>query len=213
MFDARLRTAYLPAFAQVGARLARIGVRPLALTALGWFIGVLGCLAVAFEHWHLGLVLWLLNRLLDGLDGAVARVSGPSKVGGLLDLIADFSIYAGFVLAVAIALPQARLVAVVLLCAYYLSGATLLALAPALREAGRDSSGRTLVLAGGLAEGAETIVVYVLICLFPGAAVTLMAIFAGAVLITALQRIVTGTRLLNAAIPRPTETLSAPKED
>jgi hypothetical protein len=53
-----------------------------------------------------------------------------------------------------------------------------------------------LSFAGGLAEGAETIVVYTLFCLLPGSAQLIAWGFAAAVGITALQRVVFGVRLL-----------------
>ena len=63
------------------------------------------CVAVAAHLWWLALVLWLVNRLFDGLAGATARASGATDLGGCLDIVADFSIYYGFVLAGAIAVP------------------------------------------------------------------------------------------------------------
>lgn len=212
MFDARLRAAYLPWVDRFGATLGRAGFRPLPVTILGWLIGVGACAAVALEHWTIGLVLWLTNRLLDGLDGAVARHTGASAAGGFADLLADFSIYAGFLVGVAIALPDARLVAVILLATYYLSGAALLTLAPLLAADRQAASGRTVVLAGGLAEGAETVAVYALVCLFPDAAPTILGVFAAAVLVTAGQRTVLGIRLLNDTSTTPTETPTAPKD-
>ena len=69
-----------------------------------------------------------MNRLLDGLDGALARCSAASDMGGFLDIVADFSIYGGFLVALAFAVPGARVALVVLIFAYYVSGTALLAL-------------------------------------------------------------------------------------
>jgi phosphatidylglycerophosphate synthase len=72
--------------------------------------------AATLAFWPLALALWLLNRALDGLDGAVARASGGgSDLGGLLDFLADFVVYGGFVVGVAIAEPDARVARTVLL--------------------------------------------------------------------------------------------------
>ena len=128
MLDRPVRRLLAPALDAVGGRLAAAGVRPLAVTGAGWVAGVGACLAVGFGQWTLGLVLWLLNRLLDGLDGPVARRRGATDLGGFLDIVADFSIYAGFVLAVAVAVPDARVAALALLTAYYVSGTAFLAL-------------------------------------------------------------------------------------
>ncbi len=199
MLDVRMRAATAPVLDGVAVRLAVAGVRPGAVTAAGWLLGVGACVAVAAGMWPAALVLWLGNRLLDGLDGAVARVHGPTERGGFLDIVADFSIYTGFVLGVAIAVPSARLACVALLSAYYVSGTALLAVS-SLLERRRHSRGdeRSLRFVGGLAEGTETVVVYALFTVFPSQAELIAWLFAVAVAITAGQRIAFGVRVLTA---------------
>jgi phosphatidylglycerophosphate synthase len=152
---------------------------------------------VSGREWTLGLGLWLLNRLFDGLDGPVARRRGPSDLGGFLDIVADFSIYAGFVVAVAIASPKARLACVALLSSYYVSGTALLALSSLVERRG-DGVGdeRSLRFAGGLAEGTETVAVYALFCLLPAHAALIAWAFTVAVGITAAQRVALGVQVL-----------------
>lgn len=199
MLDNRARAALAPALTAAGQRLAGAGVRPIALTAAGWVVGVGACVAAGFGLWPVALGLWLANRLLDGLDGAVARAGdGVTDRGGFLDIVADFSIYAGFVLGVAVAEPGARLACVVLLSAYYVSGTAFLALS-SLVEKRRASlgDGRSLRFVGGLAEGTETVVVYVLFAVLPGAAALIAWVFATMVAITAVQRVVVAIRILS----------------
>ena len=182
-----------------GSRLAGAGIPPLALTGLGWAVGMGACVAVAQQAWTLGLVLWLVNRLLDGLDGPVARSRGASDLGGFLDIVADFSVYAGFVVGVAVAVPEARLACVVLLSAYYVSGTAFLALSSLVeRRGGGVGDGRSLRFVGGLAEGSETIVVYALICLVPAWTPGIVWVFTAAVAVTAVQRVVLGVLTLRA---------------
>ena len=116
-----------------------------------------------------------------------------------MDIVADFSIYAGILLGLAIAVPAARLACVALLTAYYISGTAFLALS-SLAERRRQRLGdeRSLRFVGGLAEGTETIAVYLLLFLLPRHAVVIIWAFTAAVAITAAQRIVTGLRLLRA---------------
>ncbi len=211
MLDTRARAALAPTLERIGARIAAAGVPPLAITGAGWVVGLAACGAVATQHWLLALVLWLTNRLLDGLDGPVARVRGASDLGGFLDLVADFSIYAGFVLAVAFAVPEARLACTVLLTAYYLSGTAFLALSSLVERQGRSTGdGRSFRFVGGLAEGTETVLAYVLFCLLPGYAATIAWVFAAAVAVTALQRVVLGVRVL---LPRATTASVRPALD
>ena len=192
-----MRNLLSPQLATGGARLAAWGVPPLALTLLGWGYGVGACVAAGFGAWTIALVLWLTNRLADGLDGPVARAGAPSDLGGFLDIVSDFSIYGGFLVGVAIAVPSARLAALVLLATYYISGTAFLALS-SLLERRRQTLGdeRSLRFVGGLAEGTETVLAYVALCLFAGRAALICWTFAAMVAITALQRVVLAVRVL-----------------
>lgn len=200
MFDAQIRKAVGPPLEAAGRRIAATGVSATLVTGAGWVVGVGACVAAATQLWPIALVLWLGNRLLDGLDGPVARVSGATELGGFLDVVSDFSIYGGFVVGVAIGVPTARLACTVLLLTYYVSGTALLALSSLLERRRQNAvDERSLRLVGGLAEGFETVVVYALFCLFPGSATGIAWVFAAIVGITAVQRIVVGARLLTDA--------------
>lgn len=204
MFDVRIRQVVGPVLDTAGRGLAERGVRPGVLTGVGWLLGVGACVSAGFALWTLALGLWLANRLFDGLDGPVARARGATDVGGFLDVVADFSIYAGFVVGVAVAVPQARVACLVLLFAYYVSGTALLAQSSLLerrRVIAARPDPRSLRLVGGLAEGAETIAVYVLFCLFPASAAGIAWVFAGIVAITAAQRVVGGVHALRDRVP------------
>lgn len=207
MLDARARRLLAPALDAAGARLATVGVPPLALTGVGWLAGVAACTAAALGSFPAALVLWLANRTLDGLDGAVARRRGPTELGGFLDIVADFSIYAGFVVAVAVARPEARTACLALLTAYYLSGIAFLALSSLIERRGSGwDDGRSLRFVGGVAEGTETVIVYVLFCLLPAHAELIAWLFTAAVGITAAQRVSLGVSVLRQPAPE-TRTL------
>jgi phosphatidylglycerophosphate synthase len=204
MLDARMRRLLAPALDSAGVRLSDAGLPPLALTGAGWLVGAGACVAVASHHWWVGLVLWLANRVLDGLDGPVARRRGATDLGGFLDIVADFSIYAGFLVAVAVAVPDARLACVALLTAYYISGTAFLALSSLIERRGNTGGdGRSLRFIGGLAEGTETVAVYVLFCLLPTHAATIAWAFTAAVAITAAQRVLLGVRTLSRPAAGP----------
>lgn len=209
MFDARLRRLVAPAADAAGGWLADRGVPPLAITAAGWAVGVAACVTAGFGQFTAALVLWLANRALDGLDGPAARRRGPTTLGGFADIVADFSIYGGFVLAIAIAQPDARLACLALLVAYYVSGTAFLALSALMDQRRGDfADGRSLRFVGGIAEGAETIVAFALFCVLPQYAQAIAWVFAAAVAVTAVQRVAAGVRVLGEAAaaetPRPT---------
>lgn len=204
MLDPLARQALAPGLDAAAARLDRIGLLPWHLTAAGFLVGAGACVAAGLGLWGPACGLFLANRALDGLDGPLARRRGATERGGFLDIVADFAVYGGFVLGVAVAEPDARLACAALLLAYYVSGTAFLSWS-SLAERGRIATGdeRSLRFVGGLAEGTETTVVYVLFCLLPGSAETIAWAFAGVVAITALQRITFATRALRPAAAAP----------
>jgi phosphatidylglycerophosphate synthase len=203
MLDRQMRQMLAPVLTGAGTKLAAAGVPASALTAAGWIAGAGAGAATALHAWPAALGLWLASRLLDGLDGPTARAAGKAtEAGGFLDIVADFSVYAGIVLGLAVAVPGARLACVALLTAYYVSGTAFLALSSLAERRGQDlGDERSLRFIGGLAEGTETVIVYALLFLLPHHAAVIAWAFAAAVAVTAGQRIVAGLRLLRAPAP------------
>lgn len=69
-------------------------VSPLHLTLLAFICGLTACWHIYHRDSIRALVFWALNRLLDGLDGAVARRRRQdSELGAFLDLLGDFLVY------------------------------------------------------------------------------------------------------------------------
>ena len=199
MLDQVLRARLGPTLDRAAGRLATRGISPGAVTGVGLLVGIGACVCVATGLWAPALALWLLNRLLDGLDGPVARRHHATELGGLLEFVADFIVYSGFVVGVAIAHPDARLACVALLATYLVNIVALLSFSSMIERHGLPlGDERSLRLLPGLAEGAETIVVYVLFCLLPGFSTVIAWAFAGVVAVTAGQRVQRAVTTLNA---------------
>ncbi len=118
------------------------------------------------------------------------------ELGGLLDILADFAIYGGVLVAIGIALPETRVACLVVLLTYYLSGSLFLVFSSLATKRQLEGDGRSLQFPTGIAEGTETIASYVAILVFPAAAEVLLWIWAVLVAITVLQRLVIISRLL-----------------
>ncbi|MDQ2894276.1 MAG: CDP-alcohol phosphatidyltransferase family protein [Actinomycetota bacterium] len=199
MIDRPLRARLGPSLDRVASGLSALGVSAGGLTALALLTGIGACVAAATSSWAVALVLWLLNRLLDGLDGSLARRRGATELGGLLDFVADFVVYSGFVVGIAIAQPAARLACVVLLATYLINNVALLAFSSVIERLGLTlGDERSLRLTTGLAEGGETIVVYVLFCVLPGSSTAIAWTFSGLVALTAVQRVAQAAWILRA---------------
>lgn len=191
MLDRVARTHARPVLGLLARAADRGGLAPSSVTAAALLVGLGACVAAALGAWWVALAAWLGNRTLDGLDGALARRQGTaSDLGGFLDFLADFVVYGGFVCAVAIAVPEARLACAFLLAAYLLNNVALLSFA-SLAEKRRLDVGdeRSLRFTAGLTEGTETILAYVAFCLWPAQAATIAWAFAAMVTVTVAQRV------------------------
>lgn len=170
------------------------------LTVAGFVAGVLCIAAIALGWYTLGLVLLLLNRLVDGLDGEVARLTGASDAGAFLDITLDFIFYALLPLGFAIANPSENaLPAAALVASFVGTGASFLAYSRFAESRGIDHpdfSYKGLYYLDGLAEGTETVLFFCLMCLFPLWFAPLAWIFAIICLLTAINRVVVGYRTL-----------------
>ena len=200
MLDATLRRVIDPPLALAAAPLVRMGLGADALTIAGFGLGVLAMLAVALGAPLVGLALLLLNRLADGLDGAVARLTRPTDRGGFLDITLDFIFYGGFVFSFALLDPvRNALPAAFLVFSFVGTGASFLAFAimAAKRGIASEARGRkSLYYLGGLTEGTETILLLTLLCLWPAAFPPLAWAFGALCWVTTAARVAAGMREL-----------------
>jgi phosphatidylglycerophosphate synthase len=143
--------------------LVRLGVRADAVTLAGFALGLVAALCIARGQSLAGLAFLLASRLLDGLDGAVARLTRPTDRGAFLDITLDMLFYASIPLAFAFADPAANaLAAAVLLAAFVGTASTFLAFAVMAQKCGLKSSAyptKGLFYLGGLTEASETLLV------------------------------------------------------
>lgn len=210
MLDARLRRRLAPVLDRAAARLDVPWITPDRLTGLNLVLGLASAGLAAAQLWAPALAAWLLCRLADGLDGPLARrraargaeAGAPdSGRGGFWDICADFVVYGATVVGVAVGVTAGHgapwLPFLLVLFAYYLNGSVFLAFSSISERTGRRmDDGRSLSFLGGLAEGAETILVHSLWLIFPAAAGGIAAVWAAIVSVSAAGRIVTGYRLL-----------------
>ncbi|MGB0970856.1 MAG: hypothetical protein ACPGVG_07825, partial [Mycobacterium sp.] len=208
MFDDYLRRRLQRPLARAAAGLDRPGITANRLTALGLTLGLASAAAAAFTLWWLSLALWLTSRLLDGLDGPLARLQrsreptpSDAGAGGFFDITADFVVYGSTVFGVAVGAAAAYGAPwwpfLLVLLAYYLNGTAFLAFSSLAERSDRGlDDGRSLSFLGGLAEGAETIVVHSLWLIFSALAWQIALVWAAMVFLSSVQRMVVGYRSL-----------------
>lgn len=202
MIDHRLRAAKDRLVDPVAARLPGV-ITAGRLTAMSLVAGLVAAvLAASGQHWW-ALGVWLAGRLLDGLDGALARRRGrQSDLGGYLDLVGDTVGYAAIPLGIAVSQddPAVWAACAVLLGVFYVNAVawTLLSATAEKRGLGAAARGErtTVHMPAGLVEGAETIVLYTLMLVLPGQALVLFWVMAVLVALTVLQRVAWARRSL-----------------
>jgi phosphatidylglycerophosphate synthase len=192
MFDATLRSLIDRPLTTAGRMMAHNGVSATAVTVAGLAAGLLAVIAIALQVYAAGFALIFLNRVLDGLDGAVARATQPTDAGGYLDIVVDYVFYGGIPLAFAIADPARNaLPAAALLAGFCLTCSSFLAFATIAAKRGlvTESHGRkSFFYSRGLVEGTETILFFLAMTAMPGWFAELAWLFAGLCLLTAVQR-------------------------
>jgi phosphatidylglycerophosphate synthase len=171
MLDKAIQQALRPLMTRAARALVRLGAGADAISFTGFAIGMVAAVAIAFEQYLAGLALLLLSRLLDGLDGAVARATRPTDRGGFLDITLDFLFYAAIPLGFALADPPANaLPAAVLLASFIGTGSSFLAFAIVAEKRRLLSLAfpdKSFYFLGGLTEATETLAAFVAMCLWP----------------------------------------------
>ncbi|MGZ8177970.1 CDP-alcohol phosphatidyltransferase family protein [Williamsia sp. SKLECPSW1] len=208
MFDAALRPRLERPLREAARLLDRPGVTPDRLTAAGLVLGLGSAVTSGLAWWWAALLLWLMSRLADGLDGPLARRrraadpgTADAGAGGFFDITADFVVYGSTVVGVAIGASHASGAPwwpfLLVLFTYYINGTAFLAFSSIAEKSGRTiDDGRSLSFLGGLAEGTETIVVHALWLVFATVAWQIAIVWAAVVAVSSVQRIVAGYRAL-----------------
>ncbi len=176
----------------VASQVASYGVRADMITLTGFAIGLSAVPLLAFDLYREALLVILLNRLFDGLDGAVARAGGPTDRGAFIDIAFDFFFYAAVPVGFAIADPAANaLPAAILVASFMGTGSSFLAFAIIAERRGltaADYPQKGIYYLGGLAEGTETIAVFVAMCLWPDHFPLIAFSYAAMCLVTTVTR-------------------------
>lgn len=211
MFDAPFRQFLAHRLAAPARALARAGVSPNVLSIGGCALAGVAAVLVARGVVVVGMAVWLLSRLTDGLDGLVAREAGQSSsFGGYLDITLDMAAYSAMLLGFAVLHPEGGWVWYAILVGYLLVTTTTLALSSILEreQATIANENRSLQFTPGFAEAGETTIAYLLFALLPSQVTIVGWIWAGVCGATVVQRTVLARRLLRGGGRSSTGTRS-----
>ncbi len=179
-------------------------VRPMTVTLSGFLVGMGAAVFAARAALGLALGCWIVNRVLDGLDGTIARAQhAQSDIGGYVDLLLDFVVYAAIPVGLVLGAPGSTratvaLAALALIGTFYINAASWIYLSALLEKRGAGAHARgeltSVTMPEGIVGGAETIVFYTLFFLWPAHLVTLFLVMAALVSVTIVVRLVWATR-------------------
>ena len=199
MFDRQILDKSRHLQTVLAKKLLAKGIGANQVTVAGFVVGMFALPLLALNQPILALFFILLNRLLDGLDGTLARLTKPTDKGGFLDIVLDFLFYSSIPLGFALMSAESNaLAAAVLIYAFIGTGCSFLAFATIAAKRNMDSTAypdKSFYYLGGLTEASETIFVFALMCLFPGWFSILAYTFAVLCLITTVLRIRAGMEL------------------
>ena len=200
MLDAIIRKHIDPPLAVIAHRAVKWQISAQTATVAGFLLGLAAAALVASQLYLVALVVWLVSRFCDGMDGAIARQTRLTDLGGFLDISLDFIVYAAMVFGFALADPGANALAAAFLTTSFMGPvATFLAYAIFAAKHGitTDIRGsKSLYYLGGLAEGAETILCLALMCIFPAWFSPIAVVYGIMCWITAGTRIATAVTSL-----------------
>jgi len=172
-------------------------LHPNMITLLSFTFGIVSVYYIIERSLMTALVFWLLNRIFDGLDGTVARVTGKSSdFGGYLDIVLDFIIYSAIPVVFVYSDPSAGnyFILSVLLSSYYVNAASWMYLSSILEKrnigAASNNEMTSITMPSGIADGTMTIIFYTLFFIFPSYLKQLFVLFIVLVLVSIVQRMV-----------------------
>lgn len=193
MLDRHALPLLRPVLAPLARMLVRWGIGANTVTLAAFVVGLVAAFLIAHHAYIAGAAAIFASRLLDGLDGTVARLTRPTDAGGFLDIALDFLFYASIPLAFAVADPGANALAgAVLLAAFIGTGSSFLAFAALAAKRGLASTAypdKSFYFLGGLTEGTETLACFAAMCLWPQHFAALAYGFASLCAITTATRL------------------------
>jgi phosphatidylglycerophosphate synthase len=190
-----------PATDAAATWLAARAVTANQVTLAGFGFGLAAAVLIAAGFTAAAILPLLINRTLDGIDGALARLTRPSERGAFLDIALDFLFYAAIPLAFAAQDPTANaLAAAVLLAAFLATGTSFLAfavMAEKRRLKSADYPSKSFYYLGGLTEGTETIACFVIMCAWPQYFAFIAYAYGALCVVTTATRLYAGWRMFD----------------
>ena len=171
MLDKALLKHLKPTLSTLAIIFIKAGISANTTSLIGFVFGIIAACLVGFGYFFWALIFFIFNRILDGLDGAIAREQHPTHFGAFLDIVLDFIIYSSVPIAFAVYDRSNSFVACFLIFSFIGTGTSFLAYGIIYEQIQKKyikpKREKGFYFHGGLIEGSETICFIVLMLLFP----------------------------------------------
>lgn len=169
MVDEKLNKLFQPVLIPIAQNLIKLKVKANFVTYIGFFFGVLCAYFIINSMFIIALLFLFLNRFCDGLDGAIARLEGETDIGAFYDIVFDFIFYFLFPISFIFLDISNSFHICFLLLSFVATQSSFLASAwivekNKIRVAQKQK--KSFFYSGGITEGFETIVCFVLMLTF-----------------------------------------------
>tara|TARA_B110000037_G_scaffold106675_1_gene123852 strand:+ start:1856 stop:2461 length:606 start_codon:yes stop_codon:yes gene_type:complete len=169
MIDKKINNYLNPYLFYAAKILCKFNISANFITLIGSIFGFFCFFFIIKSNFILAFLFLFLNRLFDGLDGAIARLVGQTDLGAFYDIISDFIFYCLFPIAfIFINIDNAYSICFLLL-SFVANQSSFLASAWLLEKNKIFISKKytkSFFYIGGITEGFETIICFSLMLLF-----------------------------------------------
>ena len=169
MIDKKINNYLKPYLTYLAKMLYRFNISANFITLIGSISGFLCFFFIIKSNFILAFLFLFLNRLFDGLDGAIARLVGETDLGAFYDIISDFIFYCLFPIAFIFINIDNSYSICFLLLSFVATQSTFLASAWLLEKNKifiSKNNTKSFFYIGGITEGFETIICFSLMLLF-----------------------------------------------
>ncbi len=151
---------------------SKVGISANMVTLSNVPLSILIFVSLLAKWYMIALILIIINRIFDGLDGAIARYNHTSNpASGYLDIMVDYLFYISIPLAFVLNDPQSNAIfGSLVLGGFVLTGVNFMAtssVATKLNIKNVSFPNKAIYYASNIVEGAETILYFILVCIFP----------------------------------------------
>ena len=201
MFDGKINKILKPILDILAKKILQFKIQANTVTFTGFFFGLCCFYFTVNGKFIYASIFLFLNRFCDGLDGALARLVGQTDIGAFYDIVSDFLFYSLFPISF-IYLDIENAYSICFLLLSFVATQTTFLASAWLVEKNKllisQNQKKSFFYVGGITEGFETILCFILMLLFYECINYIAYIFGTLCWITFITRVIFIRKLLKS---------------